>query len=149
MSEGKGKAAAVVMIAALAYGLGSCSAKQDSSGAHAPRVLPGPTKTVTERETVTREVMPQSCKDALRLAKEIDADAGPLIDVSDQALDIMEQAHESMTMSDGSKLNKLRSDLYQLSGKTSKPAVDLRINLMPEFDRQMKACLKTDAYKAR
>lgn len=140
------------MVVALAYGMGQCSAKQDAvdeSHSSTPKVVPGPTKTVTKTETITRDTMPASCKEVLRLAREIDSNAGPLIDVSNQALDILEQAHEAITMGDGSRLNELRTHLYGLSGKTSKPAVNLQVDIAPEFDRQMRACAKTDAFKAR
>lgn len=149
MSERGYKGAAVVMIAALAYGMGQCSAKQDTVEPPASiKVVPGPTKTVTKKVTVTKESMPASCKEALRLAKKIDAEATPLVNVASQALDIMADAHESMTMKDGNRLNKLRTDLYALSGLTTKSALALKVQVGPLFHQQMKSCIETDAYKA-
>lgn len=152
MSEGRYKAAAVLTIAALSFGVGQCSAKQDAdskSDSPTPKVVPGSTETVIKTETVTRESMPISCKEALRLAARINSDADPLINVANQALDMMEQAHEAMAEEDGTRLNALRTDLYKLGAKTSKPTMDLKVDVVPQFQKRMSACMKSDPYKAR
>lgn len=150
MSERRYKGAAILLLAALAFGAGKCSANQDSDDASpTPRVIPGPTKTVTETKQVTRESIPAPCREAMRLARKIDSTVNPLIAVGNKSLDIMADAHEAITTGDGSKLNELRSKMYQLTGKTSQPTVSLKVDIMPEFVKQMRACQRTAAYQSQ
>lgn len=84
--------------------------------------------------------MPGQCRDAVALAAKIGQAAVPLINSSGKALDIMSDAHQAITSSDGATLNSLRSKMYQLDGEQAKSTLDLSVYLMPSFKKSLGEC---------
>lgn len=137
---------AVLLI--LAFSVGQCTANSDMAPASPSLPPPEPTpvetiiKTVTEKqiEKVEIKTLSKQCRDVINLTKKIGETVVPLINSSGKSLDIMSDAHQAITASDGAALNDLRTRMYQLDGEQSKSTLDLTVYLMPSFRSNLEAC---------
>lgn len=141
-----------LVIFALGAGVGSCTGQQ--SGGHPTSgkpAVPAPGKTVTRYVDKPRDVesLPAKCKAVLDSISQVEPNEAVLVNIYQLALDTLGSAHEAMTEKDGAALNRARTKLYQLDGRSNEAAQELTIKLWPSILKDLKNCRDTAAYKEK
>jgi citrate lyase beta subunit len=100
-----------------------------------PTAQPAPTV------TVTRDVMPASCKAALTYLQQLATTTQAIINVGGKAQALLQDAYVAIADKDLAAINKTADDIHKLDNSISDPALNYQ-NVMHNASESTDSCLK-------